>query len=430
MFEKIDAKNPLYIATYEKYKKIFEEFQNFAEKLTEQAGRATKKSGKANSYARYLIRLAIFVHRQNPNFILQATAEALAEIEKLQDSPNFIKYNKQEKHFPSATIRCFHAFVTEREKMLPPVMPYSNDVEPLFVHENDPTYNAQQTKGNHENMLFEKIDSKHPLYIQTYEQNKAIYDDFEKFADSLTEQAGRATKKSGKASSYARYLMRLTIFSQRQNPNFILAPTFEALKQIEQLRELPQFKDYNKQEKSFPSGAIRCFRAFVTEKAMAVEDLIDTELNVTYLTSKELPNIKEEQLIKAPTKRHEKEPSNYGQAYRRSQNESFAAKERSNYTCEMSDAHFTFLTEHHKKPYVEAHHLIPMAAQDYFEYTIDFAHNIAVLCPTCHRKIHYAQAHEKKDMIQHLFASRKAGYPQYGIEITEELLLSFYKILD
>ncbi|MEE1131320.1 MAG: HNH endonuclease [Caryophanon sp.] len=278
--------------------------------------------------------------------------------------------------------------------------------------------------------MFEKIDAKNPLYIETYEKYKTIYEDFKNFAQMLTDQTGRATKPSGKATSYARYLMRLTIFAQRQNPNFILAPTFETLKQIEQLRDLPQFKDYNKQEKSFPSGAIRCFRAFVTEKAMAVEDLIDTELNVAYLTSKELPTIKEEQLIKEPTKRHEKERSNYGQSYRRSQNESFAAKERSNYTCEMSDTHFTFLTEHHKKPYVEAHHLIPMAAQDYFDYTIDFAHNIAVLCPTCHRKIHYAQAHEKKGMIQYLFETRKANYAQYGIDITDELLLSFYKILD
>lgn len=57
----------------------------------------------------------------------------------------------------------------------------------------------------------------------------------------LTEQAGRATTKSGKAPSYTRYLVRLTIFAQRQNPTFALAPTFEALKQIEQLRELPQF---------------------------------------------------------------------------------------------------------------------------------------------------------------------------------------------
>lgn len=279
-------------------------------------------------------------------------------------------------------------------------------------------------------MPFEKIDSKNSEYVHTYEEFKIIYEHFKQFADDLTIKAGRAKKPSGKASSYARYLMRLVIFVRREfDPHFQLKVTFAALKQIERLEKLEGFIQYNKTENHFPSATINCFRSFVAERAMAVEDMIDTEENVEYLTSKELPVVKEEALIYAPTKRTEKKPSKFGTTYTRSVVESLAAKQRSNYRCEMSDTHFTFLTEHHKKPYVESHHLIPMAAQDYFEHTIDFAHNIATLCPTCHRKIHYAEPHEKEEMLQYLFNKRQHDYIKYGIEIDFKTLCSFYKIL-
>lgn len=279
-------------------------------------------------------------------------------------------------------------------------------------------------------MIFRKIDSKDVCYTEMQKQSIAIYKDFETFADELTYKAGRATKKSGKASSYARYLIRLALFVREEFDNtFTLQPTFDALKSIERLKEMDGFVTYNKDENHFPSATIKCFRAYVTERAMVIEDAIDNEANAAYLTAKQLPIIKEEQLIYVPTKRKEKVISKFGHTHVRSQAESFIAKQRSNYTCEMSDSHITFLTEHHQKPYVESHHLIPMAAQDYFDYTIDFAHNIVTLCPTCHRKIHYAQPEQKKEMLQFLFEKRKAHYSTYGISITEDVLFSFYKIM-
>lgn len=50
-----------------------------------------------------------------------------------------------------------------------------------------------------------------------------------------------------------------------------------------------------------------------------------------------------------------------------------------------------------KKPYMEAHHLIQMSAQDNFYSTLEFADNIVCLCPNCHRKIHRAIDQEKRD---------------------------------
>ena len=76
--------------------------------------------------------------------------------------------------------------------------------------------------------------------------------------------------------------------------------------------------------------------------------------------------------------------------------------------------------------YVEAHHLIPMSTQLFFEYTIDFADNIIALCPTCHRKIHHATDEVKKELVEQLYERRKELYISHGIEIDLEMLLSFY----
>lgn len=104
------------------------------------------------------------------------------------------------------------------------------------------------------------------------------------------------------------------------------------------------------------------------------------------------------------------------------------AKMNSNWECEISKSHKTFINEQLYKPYVEGHHLIPIFAQDQFEYTIDFADNIVTLCPNCHRKIHYGLQEDKYEMIQLLYERRKDIYPKYGIEITLKELLSFYNV--
>ncbi|MBS7345635.1 MAG: HNH endonuclease [Caryophanon sp.] len=277
-------------------------------------------------------------------------------------------------------------------------------------------------------MLFEKIPTTHEQFKITKKEYMKVYEDFKHFAEQLTNSAGNVKTSSNKPRSYANHLIRLFIFLKRQHISTI-GGNFETVIHLENLMKHPSFSSYNQQEVRFPSATITCFRAYVTERAMVIEDAIDNEANAAYLTAKQLPIIKEEQLIYVPTKRKEKVISKFGHTYVRSQAESFIAKQRSNYTCEMSDSHITFLTEHHQKPYVESHHLIPMAAQDYFDYTIDFAHNIVTLCPTCHRKIHYAQPEQKKEMLQFLFEKRKNHYATYGISITEDVLFSFYKIM-
>lgn len=105
------------------------------------------------------------------------------------------------------------------------------------------------------------------------------------------------------------------------------------------------------------------------------------------------------------------------------------AKKRANYLCEMNAAHHTFINAADQQNYIEAHHLIPMAAQDYYDYTIDFADNIVTLCPNCHRQIHYAIPNEKEQLVETLFQKRQKKYENYGIEIDIARLKNFYGLL-
>lgn len=277
--------------------------------------------------------------------------------------------------------------------------------------------------------MFRKIPATDPIFEKTKQQYQTLYEEFQYFAQQQTDNAKRASKQSGKAGSYAKYLIRLAIFAQKRDAQFTLKRDFATLLALEQLRSLNTFKSYNQTEGRFPNATLNCFSAFVTAKVSIAEDLIEAEINAhDYQPPSSNQLIKEDTRIYSATKRGDKTRSKYGASYVRNRSESNAAKENNNYLCEINQQHETFITEETNKPYAESHHLIPMAAQDYFDNTIDFAANIACLCPTCHRKIHYARAQDKELMIKQLFEPRKNLYAQYGIVINEKKLLSFYGV--
>lgn len=105
----------------------------------------------------------------------------------------------------------------------------------------------------------------------------------------------------------------------------------------------------------------------------------------------------------------------------------------SEYKCAMDEHHTTFKTNK-GIPYMEGHHLIPctyLNAQ-YFWKTmgrnIDCTDNIICLCPTCHRKIHYASNKEKEDMIKYLYEKKKDRFNEIGLKISLQELLKLYNI--
>lgn len=203
------------------------------------------------------------------------------------------------------------------------------------------------------------------------------------------------------------------------------------LAQLEAIKQAPNFKTFNQQENHFPSAAINCFLDYATYKAHEqTEEMQDYRLNEDIMT------VQEEQILYITEQREqppgppkEKIASAFGESYPRSLVESTAAKINSHWQCEYDSTHTTFIGKNNN-PYVEAHHLIPMSKQDFFDINIDVAGNIVSLCPNCHRKIHFAQPEEKKAMLTQLFAQRIAFYEKYNISITLPQLLSFYNIFN
>lgn len=281
---------------------------------------------------------------------------------------------------------------------------------------------------------FRDISANEDIFIETRARFQAVLDDFKYYAEVLTIEAGNAKTKSGKASSYTRYLIRLIIFYLESNNDGLgNLSSFESLKKIEGIKYAEGFKAFNQESNRFYSATISCYLAYVTHKNTTNEELKDGDLNFLLNDYEGEKNIiREEQtkyLADGPKVKPDRNMDSGIYSYPRSRKEAFEAKKRSNWVCEFNREHETFTNITNGNPHVEAQHLIPMAAQDYYENSIDFADNIVCLCPTCHSRIHYAVRAEKKGMIVELFNQRKNLYLKHGIKIDEKLLLIFYGIV-
>lgn len=105
----------------------------------------------------------------------------------------------------------------------------------------------------------------------------------------------------------------------------------------------------------------------------------------------------------------------------------------SNWTCALenpNEPHVSFTSAKTKKNYVEAHHLVPFSQQPNFTVSLDVEENIAVLCPTCHRRFHHGTQAVKTEHLKILFRRRQPALHARGIEISLDQLLKMYKALD
>lgn len=278
-------------------------------------------------------------------------------------------------------------------------------------------------------LQFRKISARDTLFINIKGIHKDDYTYFLKYADRLTKKSGRAkNNNSNKGRSYANYLIRLVILYQEyfdKKINNLL--TFTTLKELEKVVLSEGFQKYNDNENRFPNATFNCYISCVTHLNAKTEDIVDLQFNENL----EAADDNEENInpvIEVAQKRKEK--IKYGDilTYPRNKVESLEAKRRSDWKCELNPNHITFISSANNKPYIEAHHLIPMSAQDYFETNIDYAHNIVCLCPNCHRKIHHAIDSERREMLRLLFRKREENYHEDNIDINYTKLLHFYEI--
>jgi len=100
------------------------------------------------------------------------------------------------------------------------------------------------------------------------------------------------------------------------------------------------------------------------------------------------------------------------------------ALKRANYECEIDKSHPSFKRRTTKVNYTEPHHLIPMAKQGNFSYSLDVEANIVSLCSNCHNQIHYGA--DYKEMISKLHIKREKELTQAGIQIDLDTLIEYY----
>ena len=100
------------------------------------------------------------------------------------------------------------------------------------------------------------------------------------------------------------------------------------------------------------------------------------------------------------------------------------AFKRSNYKCEVRPDIEVFLSRKTGKPFLEAHHFIPMKAQSVFKKNLDVVENICVLSPFMHRKLHHAPLEVILPDLQSLIIPRRQFLD--SLEITNDYIFEIY----
>lgn len=94
------------------------------------------------------------------------------------------------------------------------------------------------------------------------------------------------------------------------------------------------------------------------------------------------------------------------------------------YRCEIDGSHETFVARTTRLPYLEGHHLIPLAAQDGFKNSLDVYANLIGLCPLCHRKLHHAENKLRRHLLGSVFAVRAERFTKSGIGMSKDEFLA------
>lgn len=111
-------------------------------------------------------------------------------------------------------------------------------------------------------------------------------------------------------------------------------------------------------------------------------------------------------------------------SYKRSEAKAKRSLILANYKCDLDPSHQSFITKN-GKPYMEAHHLIPLNAQDDFDNSLDVDANIVCLCPNCHRKLHFGENIHSE--LSKLFKLREESLERSGLIISFDKLLGIYE---
>lgn len=114
------------------------------------------------------------------------------------------------------------------------------------------------------------------------------------------------------------------------------------------------------------------------------------------------------------------------ESYQRNEKVRRIALQHSGGKCAIDGCKHELFKSRSGRPYLEAHHIIPINAQSYFpNVNIDIPENVICLCPSCHREIHNGE--NANELVTKVFNLRNDKLKEKGINIEIEKLLEFYK---
>lgn len=94
--------------------------------------------------------------------------------------------------------------------------------------------------------------------------------------------------------------------------------------------------------------------------------------------------------------------------------------ELAKYKCEADQSHSLFLSRASGKPFLEAHHVIPVSLAEHFKgRQLDSIDNIVALCPHCHRAVHHAQCDQTIDVLEKLILRRKGILSRFAVSLQD-----------
>jgi 5-methylcytosine-specific restriction endonuclease McrA len=79
-------------------------------------------------------------------------------------------------------------------------------------------------------------------------------------------------------------------------------------------------------------------------------------------------------------------------------------------------------------PYLEAHHLVPLARQGSYGSRLDVPANVVALCPRCHSLLHHASKDDVRKVLARLYNARRQRLKATGIRVSRSDLVAAYDV--
>lgn len=229
-------------------------------------------------------------------------------------------------------------------------------------------------------MVFRKIAAKEIIFNKTYENNKVMIDKFEEFVHSTN--ADTVKKRSGKANSYSKYLVRVLIISSELFEVKFEKNDYRTMaKYLERLRRHPNYPQYNRTEGGFPNATINHFLLFINDNLYISKVITD---------DKRYPDYPEEELyseVKSDSVSEGAKVEYYVTKYERKSKLRLEAIDFHGLNCSVCNINFEKKYGELGKGFIEVHHIKPLYSLE-GETKVNPKTDLVPLCPNCHRMIH------------------------------------------